>query len=71
MSEKCQTSDKLTWLHICELITIDDPLEREFYQNECIVEGWTVDAFHLQKESGLFMQLALCKDKKRVIKNTR
>ena len=24
----CQTSDKLTWLHICELITIDDDLER-------------------------------------------
>ena len=23
----CQTSDKLTWSHICELITIDDPLE--------------------------------------------
>ena len=31
----CQTvSDKLTWSHICELITIDDPLEREFYENE-------------------------------------
>lgn len=44
-SEKCQTvSDKLTWSHICELITIDDPLEREFYQNECVTEGWTVDA---------------------------
>ena len=28
-----QTSDKLTWSHICELITIDDDLEREFYTN--------------------------------------
>lgn len=28
----CQTSDKLTWSHICELITVDDPLEREFYE---------------------------------------
>lgn len=34
-SEKCQMSDKLTWSHICELITIDDPLEREFYLNNC------------------------------------
>lgn len=67
-SEKCQTvSDKLTWSHICELITIDDPLEREFYQNECVTEGWTVDALHRQKESGLFMRLALSKDKKGVI----
>ena len=28
-----QTSEKLTWSHICELITIDDDLEREFYTN--------------------------------------
>lgn len=63
----CQTSDKLTWSHICELITIDDSLEREFYQNECIAEGWTVDVLHRQKESGLFMRLALSRDKKGVI----
>ena len=36
-----QTSDKLTWSHICELVTIDDQLEREFYEKECISEGWT------------------------------
>lgn len=64
----CQMSDKLSWSHICELITIDDPLEREFYMNECIAEGWTVDALHRQKESGLFMRLAISKDKKGVIK---
>lgn len=62
-----QTSDKLTWSHICELITIEDTLEREFYLNECVAEGWTVDALHRQKESGLFMRLALSKDKKGVI----
>lgn len=62
-----QTSEKLTWSHICELITIDDPLEREFYLNECVAAGWTVDALHRQKESGLFMRLALSKDKKGVI----
>lgn len=39
----CQTvSNKLTWSHICELITIEDPLEREFYENECISECWDV-----------------------------
>lgn len=63
----CQMSEKLTWSHICELITIDDSLEREFYLNECIAEGWTVDALHRQKESGLFMRLALSKDKEGVI----
>lgn len=62
-----QTSENLTWSHICELITIDDPLEREFYLNECVAAGWTVDALHRQKESGLFMRLALSKDKKGVM----
>lgn len=62
-----QMSEKLTWSHICELITIDDSLEREFYLNECIAEGWTVDTLHRQKESGLFMRLALSKDKEGVI----
>ena len=27
----CQTSDILSWSHICELITADDPQKREFY----------------------------------------
>ena len=63
----CQTSDKLTWSHICELITIDDPLEREFYQNECVEENWSVDLLHRQKESGLFMRLALNKDKEGIL----
>jgi len=64
----CQTvSDKLTWSHICELVTIDDQLEREFYEKECISEGWTVNELHRQKESGLFMRLAVSKDKEGVL----
>ena len=39
----CQTvSDKLSWSHICELIKIDDELERSFYEKECVVENWNV-----------------------------
>lgn len=63
----CQISDKLTWSHICELLTIDDPLERQFYEKECVAEGWTADALHRQKESGLFMRLELSKDKEGVL----
>lgn len=41
--ENCQTvSDKLTWSHICELIKIDDELERSFYEKECYKEKWDV-----------------------------
>lgn len=67
-SEKCKAlAYKLTWSHICELLTIDDALEREFYERECVAQGWTVDTLHRQKESGLFMRLALSKDKEGVL----
>ena len=68
VSPICQTlSDKLTWSHICELITIDDPLEREFYEKECISGSWDVRTLHRQMESGLFMRLAQSKDKEGVL----
>ena len=64
----CQTvSDKLTWSHICELITIEDSLEREFYEKECITENWGVKTLHRQMESGLFMRLTVSKDKQGVL----
>lgn len=64
----CQTvSNKLSWSHICELITIDDDLERSFYEKECISEHWSLRALRRQIDSGLFMRLALSKDKEGVL----
>jgi len=65
----CQElTDKLTWSHYCELISIDDDLERSFYLNQCISEKWGYKELHRQKETGLFMRLALSKDKNEVIR---
>ena len=45
----CQTvSDKLSWSHICELITIDDDLEHSFYEKECIASHWNVRSLRRQ-----------------------
>ncbi len=63
----CQTSDKLTWSHICELITIDDELERSFYERECVKEAWDVRALRRQMDSGLFLRLAKSKDKESIL----
>lgn len=64
----CQTvSNKLSWSHICELVTIDDELERSFYERECIAEHWSLRALRRQIDSGLFMRLALSKDKDGVL----
>ena len=67
----CQMSDKLTWSHICELITIDDELERNFYANECIKENWNVRSLRRQIESGLFLRLAASKDKHGILALTQ
>lgn len=67
----CQTSDKLSWSHICELITADDPLEREFYEKECVACNWDVRSLHRQMESGLFLRLAASKDKQGILQLTR
>lgn len=41
----CQTvSSKLSWSHICELLKVDDELERNFYERECIAEHWSLRA---------------------------
>lgn len=67
-SQICQTlSDKLSWSHICELITIDNELERKFYEKECIAQKWDVRSLRRQMESGLYLRLAASKDKQGII----
>lgn len=61
---KCQTvSGKLSWSHWCELLEIDDSLERQFYENECLSQHWGVRSLRRQIDSGLFMRLAQSQDK--------
>ena len=64
----CQTiSDKLNWSQICELITIDDNMERSFYEKECVKENWNVRTLRRQMDSGLFLRLAVSKDKEGIL----
>lgn len=64
----CQTvSDKLSWSHICELITIDDDLERSFYEKECIAERWNVRSLRRQMNSALYLRLATSRDKEGIL----
>ena len=65
----CQTlSNKLSWSHYCELIRISDDLERSFYYQQNILENWSVAELKRQKDSGLFMRLALSKNKEEILK---
>ena len=61
-------SAKLTWSHYVELLKIDDPLERSFYEKECVEERWGVRELKRQMKSMLFHRLALSTNKQEVLK---
>lgn len=65
---KFQTvSGKLSWSHYLELLKCDDPMEMQFYLNECIKERWRVRELKRQIKSSLFERLALSTDKEGVL----
>jgi DUF1016 N-terminal domain len=56
-------SHQLGWSVIVELLKIDDPLERSFYEQQTLRERWSVRELIRQKDSALFLRLAASKDK--------
>jgi predicted nuclease of restriction endonuclease-like (RecB) superfamily len=57
----------LSWTLLVEIIRIDDELERNFYLAESVNENWSSRQLIQQKERGLFMQLALNKNKEQIL----
>ena len=64
-------SAKLSWSHYIELLKIDDPLERSFYEKEAEKEHWGVRELKRQMKSMLFHRLALSTDREEVIRLAR
>jgi len=58
---------KLCWTHFCELVKIDDPLERSFYEKQTIIENWSTTDLIRQKRSSLFLRLAALKNKEGIL----
>ena len=64
----CATaSHKLSWSHVIELLKLDDPLERSFYEQQAIREKWTIRELQRQKKTSLFLRLAAGKDKNAIL----
>ena len=57
-----------SWSHVVELLKIDDPLERSFYEKQCSRERWSVRELIRQKDSGLFLRLAASQDKEGILR---
>lgn len=60
-------SDLLSWSHYVELLRIDDPMERSFYEKQAIREKWSVPELQRQKRTSLFLRLAAGKDKDAIL----
>ena len=47
-------SAKLTWSHYIELLKIDDPLERSFYEKECEEEHGNIIRYIKESTDSMF-----------------
>jgi hypothetical protein len=54
-------SRHLSWSHFRELLTLKQPLQREFYAEMCRMEGWGVRALRERIDSMLYERTALSK----------
>jgi predicted nuclease of restriction endonuclease-like (RecB) superfamily len=62
--------ERLSYTHLIELISIDDPLKRAFYEIECIKGNWSVRELERQIGSLLFERTGLSKNKEKLIEIT-
>ncbi|MFN0315110.1 MAG: YhcG family protein [Burkholderiales bacterium] len=62
---------QFSWSHLVELVRLDDPWKRAFYENECLKAHWSVRQLQRQIGSLLFERTGLSTDKQAVIEAAR
>jgi predicted nuclease of restriction endonuclease-like (RecB) superfamily len=62
---------RLSWTHLQELIRLDDPWSRAFYENECLKGRWSIRQLQRQIGSLLYERTGLSTDKRAVIQRAR
>ena len=60
-------SHLLSWSHYYELLKIKEKEEREFYENQTIIENWSIRELRRQKKTALFQRIAVSKDKNKIL----
>jgi predicted nuclease of restriction endonuclease-like (RecB) superfamily len=58
---------RLSWAHFIELIRIEDPLKRTFYEVECVRGNWSVRQLQRQIGSLLYERTGLSMNKEAVV----
>lgn len=59
--------ERLSFSHITEIMTQDDPLARFFYETECIRGTWSVKELRRQISTNLYFRSGVSKDPKRLL----
>lgn len=59
---------ELSWSHNCELLSVEHPLARSFYEKEAVNNNWSFRELKRQINSQLFERLALSRDSSAVMK---
>jgi predicted nuclease of restriction endonuclease-like (RecB) superfamily len=59
---------ELSWSHYCELLSVEHPLARSFYEKEAVNNNWSFRELKRQINSQLFERLALSRDSSAVMK---
>lgn len=59
--------NRISYTHFCELIRVDDPLKRLFYELECIKDSWSVMELRRQIGSLLYERTGLSKNKEKLL----
>jgi hypothetical protein len=62
---------RLSWTHLLELIRLEDPWKRAFYENECLKANWSKRQLQRQIGSQLYERTGLSTDKHAVIEHAR
>lgn len=58
----------LYWSHYCELLSVENPLARAFYEQEAVNNNWSFRELKRQINSQLFERLSLSKDTQAVMR---
>ncbi len=62
---------ELSWTHLADLVRLEDPWKRAFYESECLKGNWSKRQLQRQIGSLLFERTGLSTDKQTVIEHAR
>ena len=62
---------ELSWTHLADLVRLEDPWKRAFYENECLKGHWSKRQLQRQIGSLLYERSGLSTDKETVIERAR